>query len=66
MVRATFARCEHGWILVLQSERGFVELHGITEEDLIRNLKQSIHDLETAYNVEVAEALTVCRRVGNA
>jgi hypothetical protein len=66
MVTFAIALCEHGWNLVVENQNGSVQLHGLTEDDLLRNIKQAIHDAETGYHVRLASILSTCRQTGNA
>jgi hypothetical protein len=46
--------CPHGWMYCEQGPNGTKIMHGLSRDDLLRNIEQSISDVEVSYVVDDA------------
>lgn len=56
MIILAIMMCEHGRNLLIRKQNSSAEFHALSEEELIKILKQYIHDLETEYSVSEARS----------
>lgn len=50
----SIAMCKHGWCYFEEGPDGTKAMHGLSRADLLRNIEQSIADVEVSYTVDVA------------
>lgn len=66
LVTVSISRCEHGWGFASVTESGYVVLHGLSDSDLLANIKLAINDCEVRYHVDAANGAAYCKQNGNA